>query len=465
VIESVMLGALGFLVATLLWLLALPAIARRADRLARRRAELTFPLSLSEVAAERDHLRAAHAVREQALLRQVDETTAARAEALATLGARDARIAALAETVEARETRIGELDGQLSETQGALDDTRGRLAAEEAEHARTTADLGVARQGLAERDRDIGELRVARADLTAEVKWLSDELAQSRTLAEATGAALSALKLEHAALSAAHDALGMEKDRLRIALAEAETISLGRATRIDDLAGQLEAERRKAAELSDGLRRVEEEARQVTKARDGLAAKLSDAQRRLDDATARLAALGTDHQQARARLDALARERDDLAVRLHEASAARARAEAERASARREAQTHAAGLGAELEGAQAAAAAARAEKAELRREVARLRREAERSQERLALENAELRGEITRVADAMLARAHSAAPSAAQSVVPTGLAASPPPPPGAPANDGERPRRTADFGSAAERPRRRARLAPPPAAE
>jgi hypothetical protein len=62
-IEAVMLVTLGFLCATLLALAAVPALARRADRLARKRAEAAFPLSLAEIAADRDHLRAELALR------------------------------------------------------------------------------------------------------------------------------------------------------------------------------------------------------------------------------------------------------------------------------------------------------------------------------------------------------------------------------------------------------------------
>ena len=47
-----MLFALGFLCAALLALAAVPALARRADRLARKRAEAAFPLSLAEIAAD-----------------------------------------------------------------------------------------------------------------------------------------------------------------------------------------------------------------------------------------------------------------------------------------------------------------------------------------------------------------------------------------------------------------------------
>src|SRR5918997_499422 len=59
VVESIMIFALGFLAAALIALLIIPAINARADRLARRRAEALFPLSISELTAQKDHRRAA----------------------------------------------------------------------------------------------------------------------------------------------------------------------------------------------------------------------------------------------------------------------------------------------------------------------------------------------------------------------------------------------------------------------
>ena len=57
-----MVFAIGFLTAALLALLILPGLSRRAERLARRRVEARLPTSVSQIAAERDLLRAELAV-------------------------------------------------------------------------------------------------------------------------------------------------------------------------------------------------------------------------------------------------------------------------------------------------------------------------------------------------------------------------------------------------------------------
>ena len=61
-VESVLFFALGFLVANLFGLLILPKIYARAERLAARRIEANIPVSLAEIRADRDLLRAEFAM-------------------------------------------------------------------------------------------------------------------------------------------------------------------------------------------------------------------------------------------------------------------------------------------------------------------------------------------------------------------------------------------------------------------
>ena len=65
-----MIFALGFVAASLIALLIIPAVNARAERLARRRAEALFPMSISELTAEKDHLRAEFAVLQRRIERK-----------------------------------------------------------------------------------------------------------------------------------------------------------------------------------------------------------------------------------------------------------------------------------------------------------------------------------------------------------------------------------------------------------
>ncbi|MGO9768446.1 MAG: hypothetical protein ACLPSW_02615 [Roseiarcus sp.] len=131
-IEQAIFSCIGFLVAALLALAAAPAITRRARRLAEARARLQAPLTEAQAIAERDALRAQHAVDELRLeqrLRAVEEVAARRwieigrqASRLAALEEVAAEIAAQREEIGALEREGRELRGQLGAIQFALRD-------------------------------------------------------------------------------------------------------------------------------------------------------------------------------------------------------------------------------------------------------------------------------------------------------------------------------------------------------
>ena len=89
---------LGFLVSGLLSLLFLPAFWRRAVRLSKRRVEMQMPLSMTEIVAERDQLRAEHALEQRRIEQKYAAVTQARAEDLGELGRRATQIVALGES-------------------------------------------------------------------------------------------------------------------------------------------------------------------------------------------------------------------------------------------------------------------------------------------------------------------------------------------------------------------------------
>src|ERR1051325_5396033 len=98
-----MIFALGSLAAALLALVILPAINARAERLARRRVEAQFPLSIDELTAERDHLRAEFAILQRRLERKAEEGFAVKHQSLSELGRRAVRIEALETEVRQRD--------------------------------------------------------------------------------------------------------------------------------------------------------------------------------------------------------------------------------------------------------------------------------------------------------------------------------------------------------------------------
>ncbi|MCJ2014791.1 hypothetical protein [Methylobacterium sp. J-076] len=119
-----MIFALGFLVASLLGLLVLPAVNARATRLARRRAEARLPLSPGEIAAERDFLRAQFAVRERRLERAVEAVKAQRHADMVAIGAGSMKVATLSRDIEARDAQIVQVRTRNGDLEAALTQSR-----------------------------------------------------------------------------------------------------------------------------------------------------------------------------------------------------------------------------------------------------------------------------------------------------------------------------------------------------
>ena len=77
-IELAMIFALGVLVASLLFLLLLPVLSRRAVRLGDAAAASCVPLSMAEIMAERDQIRAEHAAATRRLEQKLETLTGTR---------------------------------------------------------------------------------------------------------------------------------------------------------------------------------------------------------------------------------------------------------------------------------------------------------------------------------------------------------------------------------------------------
>src|ERR1700690_3015953 len=85
-IEPIMYLAIGFLVPSLFGLMILPLVHNRAVRLTTRRLEAATPLSMAEIQADKDQLRAEFAVSARRLEMSVDQLKSKTTSQLAELG-------------------------------------------------------------------------------------------------------------------------------------------------------------------------------------------------------------------------------------------------------------------------------------------------------------------------------------------------------------------------------------------
>ena len=244
--EQALFFAIGFLVASLAAVVAMPVISRRAMRLAERRARLQAPLTEKQAIAERDALRAAHAVEQ------------ARLEHRLTL-AEDASIGLRAE--------VGRQSAKII-----------ALEADAEQHRRVISDQ------RAETDKGAFERRDLEAALSASEAALHDAVAQRDRAQIAETAAMARQSQLEAEAS---------RDRAKIAILAARVESL--EARLEALSSSTKTVEEKAARLlaaeSERARALEERLREAMSHNEGLAESLSRANAEQQESTRRLADL------------------------------------------------------------------------------------------------------------------------------------------------------------------------------
>lgn len=255
-----MIFALGFLVAALFGLLFLPAVQRRAARLAGRRLEMLLPLSMEEIVAERDQLRAEFAVERRRIEQKLEAAGDAQAQHMG---------------------EIGRQAGMIDDLNGQLSQTREELRA-----------LGEARDGL---QREMDEAQVA---LGALQKALEDENASHAEMRET----LEGARAEHAALD-------QPANEQRAALAALEMRAAALDLRIVALNHQREdLEKNLQAKVSEA--EVLQVERDLARAeRDGLEVKRATLQRRLEEEALQTADLRDQIETLRRRVEEADRTR------------------------------------------------------------------------------------------------------------------------------------------------------------
>lgn len=270
--------ALGFMVAALLALMFLPAFWRRAMRLSTRRLQMLAPMSMEEVIAERDLLRAEFAVRERRLEQELESMQVARTENLAAIGRESARSVETAEMLknaeaanrdlqallnDARKT-IAERTDLLHSTELALNEmteraerglaeTRALKSGEKAGEPATTTRVAVHEARIGAMHEDNIRLEQALENLQAEFRVVEEMAARVPQLEEELATAtqeFTRLARELTATQEARSHLGKALDTTR---AEAEAAKRIHAQQTAQLEDALRTARALAAEQAERL--------------------------------------------------------------------------------------------------------------------------------------------------------------------------------------------------------------------
>src|ERR1700704_7175089 len=152
-IEPIMYFGIGFLFASLIGLVILPLVHNRAARLTIRRLEAATPLSMAEIQADKDQLRAEFAMSTRRLEMSVEQMKAKTTGQLAEIGKKSEAVGRLKLelgektaalfALEAKEKQLTDdlhsLRSELEAKSGALEEAEPRFAATQAEGERRFA--------------------------------------------------------------------------------------------------------------------------------------------------------------------------------------------------------------------------------------------------------------------------------------------------------------------------------------
>ncbi|HET7848276.1 MAG TPA: hypothetical protein VFL51_04355 [Pseudolabrys sp.] len=364
-IESIMYFGIGFLVAALIGLVVIPLVHGRAVRLTMRRLEAATPLSMAEIQADKDHLRAEFAMSMRRLEMSVEQLQNKSASQLAELGRKS-------DAINRLKIELGEKVAEVFALEARDKAIRDQLQAAEEELADKTA-------GLHDRERALSQG-------SGQIEKLTRDLERGSALADAQKVEIAALGTQVEGLKAqlaqaAHDAKLVE-DRRK----SERTAFKATAQELDDERAKTESLARRISELDQKLAARTAEAELLARRAQDLETRLGEQSRLLARSEAEIGHLRAEIENAR-------KTEGDLRATIDEISV-RARAAAETFNAEK------AQLQAEIN-------RATDDRARLGAEIAEAKRERERAAASEHAENALLRERINGVA-AEVARLASA---------------------------------------------------------
>ena len=237
---------LGFLLAGLLSFAMLPAVWARALRLTRRRLEASIPISMAEVRAGRDQMRAEAALDLRRLEERVEKEWTLRHGLMAENGRQSEEIRLVRAELQSRERRIGEAEEVAAAARMDLAETRQSVATLKAELAAARVTVALRDDVASDQQRALDVLRMEIDGRKVEIVALNTRLATAEDEAQRQAreaADLVAAGVERDGRIAALTALVTQKEQALAAREEAAAALQGRI-------GHLEA--RLAEALKDG---------------------------------------------------------------------------------------------------------------------------------------------------------------------------------------------------------------------
>ena len=176
-IEPIMYLAIGFLVSMLFGLMIVPLVHNRAVRLTTRRLEAATPLSMAEIQADKDQLRAEFAMSARRLEMSVDQLKNKTTSQLAELGKKT-------DAINRMKIELGEKNATIFSLEAREKAVKEQLRATEEEFAAKTELLRSAEQALTDKQAELGKINHELSDRSMMADSRQVELVAVRTQIE-----------------------------------------------------------------------------------------------------------------------------------------------------------------------------------------------------------------------------------------------------------------------------------------
>jgi chromosome segregation ATPase len=265
-IELIMFFALGFLSASLVALVLLSAVWHRAVRLTTKRIEGAIPVSMAEIQADKDQLRAEFAMSTRRLETSVEHLKLKTTEQFAELGRKNDTIRKLKQESEEKSAKVGALEAQervlrqkLTNTEEELSLKSRELHQAESELAKKAAEMASLARSLTDKGAESDSRHIEISTLEAQCVKLKERIsglekevaaAEERAAEERNAADRAARSLvdERGKVETLNSRLSEMEELVDSGKSQAETLSKNivglesEARRQAELAGQRETE-------------------------------------------------------------------------------------------------------------------------------------------------------------------------------------------------------------------------------
>ena len=249
-IEPIMYLAIGFLVSMLVGLMILPLLHSRAVRLTTRRMEAATPLSMAEIQADKDQLRAEFAMAARRLEMSVDQLKNKTTSQLAELGKKS-------DAINRMKIELGEKNATIFSLEAREKAVKEQLRATEEEFSAKTESLRSAEHALKDKQTELAKLNAELSDRSMTADSRQVELVAVHTQIDSLKGRVGDAEKEFAATQTRLELERRDSEKATRELAEARGRVENLSQRVTDLDRQLIVQVKEAELLGNRVNDLE----------------------------------------------------------------------------------------------------------------------------------------------------------------------------------------------------------------